>query len=87
VYAFIVQKIIERTRAAGDSEVVWFDGIWVWAAACSLGVALAWGTGDGLTLMSELTGEDVNRWLDLVVTGVAIGSGAGFIADISNRNG
>lgn len=82
VLAILVQKIIEHVRKA----VPQLDGVGVTILAAVVGYGIAAGT--GLHVLDQLVpGVTVAVWLDYAITGFALGAGAGFFADVTNRSG
>lgn len=90
VAVVIVQKIVELIRNAVTSNgtyasPAWFDGWAVNLFAVLLGVGFAFAA--GFDVLHELTMYDWPWWLDRIVTGIGIGSGAGFFSDLAGRSG
>lgn len=77
----IVQKVLERVRARFPG----LDGSLVSVYAALAGVGIAWGY--DLRAAFELTGVALQPALDYIVTGLAIGAGSGFVADVTGRSG
>lgn len=80
VFALITTKVTERIRTAFT-----LDGWVVNLVAIAIGVAFAFGF--DLKVVAEVTGIAGAGWLDAIVTGVGIGSGAGWFADLAGRSG
>jgi hypothetical protein len=82
--AVMIQKIIERLRAGLPYEANrYLDGIVVSLVAIGMGIGATYGM--DLHLLDVLGQPDHAGWLDRVLTGIALGFGAGFIADLANR--
>lgn len=81
--AALIQKIIERVRDAfGEINL---DGIWVNALAAALGLAFAFGA--KFDVLHTVIQWDWPWWLDRAVTGIGLGAGAGWFADVAGRSG
>lgn len=78
--SLVLQKIVEHIR-----RYISIEGVWVFALSSVLGVAFVAGT-DLRFFEALVPGVAVKDWLDTVVSGFALASGAGFIADISDRD-
>ncbi len=86
--AVIVQKGVEAVRRRYPN----LDGGHVQAVAVAAGVAIASGidlraTVDLLDALGVSVGNTPAPWLDYVITGVAVGAGSGFLADLTGRSG
>lgn len=82
----VVQKFVERVRARFPR----LDGELVTLASVLIGTGIAWGW--DLRAASELIPAlggtvTIPVAFDYIVTGGAIGAGAGFLADLSGRSG
>lgn len=81
--AVITQKIVERVRAAFPA----LDGYAVNLVAIGFGMLFSFGFGLALfAALGESAGVAPNQYVDQFLTGVAIGFGAGFVADIAGRS-
>jgi hypothetical protein len=83
--AVIIEKIVERLRADLPAAWVgWLNGTWVNLLAIAFGIAATYGM--SLHLLDVLGSPDHAAWLDHILTGIALGFGAGFVADLARRS-
>jgi len=87
--AIVIQKIVERLRV--DLLGHFLNGWKVSLLSIGLGLVVAWSSGMEMfaaASASELPGFsfDLVWWMDRVLTGISLGLGAGFIADLTGRS-
>jgi len=79
--AALVSKVVERIRAIIPA----LDGAWVNLAAAAIGIGIAYAA--GLDILHDVTAYAWPWWLDRLITGIGLGAGAGFFADLAGRSG
>ena len=77
ILSTVVQKVVERVRVRFPA----LDGDLVTVAAASLGVTLA--VALDVTVALDVVGFPLPLWADYLLSGLAIGLGAGFLSDLT----